>query len=557
MMCVKTNRGTSVVEVLVVMVVLVTGILTVVRLYPPGFRSVRHAECMTLAGRLAQFEIERWKNNAENLPDGVLPIDESGVVQHALYPGPPVDDKNATSFRRILGETTRIPFGGWDTGPLSGSIYVLAFSPIDTTAGLVIRGSNLSRRVIDSTTNAEPWNSLRFSQYAIDYDDLKICFRRSSQDRVYYLACSWWETPNGSAKPRLRTITDVKLHVPANIVGWISFASAIQALMSEGASYAGFDRYSETVSRGFIDITGGGWSTDPYEYMMIDPLLGIVAFNPAGYSQLEFGRPLQARIDYDILDLEIIREDKRVSANINVDPSQPHRIYMTLNRIKEKDASIEVNGEPYKGLHPLFSVPGPDGATFIPDMIAVDLESGRQVQFDEGWIRHKEGMVELPNKITLLGAGGASNVEVSSEGRNIRFYYKAEGDWSLQFHKAYVQYGRDYSGNELSYKSYAIDEPTDPGRLWFAACNSNCTISVDYEYDNNGEPRRVLGELHKASDARRPYGGVNSTYIDLNHPPTRIYSVNGVSAKARVIWREGERWRRVDLDSILTRKTTD
>lgn len=551
MVCIKTNRGTSLVEVLVVMIVLVTGILTIVRLYPSGFRSVRHAESVTLAGRLAQFEIERWKNNAENLPDGVLPIDDNGVVLHSLYPGPPVDDKNATCFRRILGETTRIPFGGWDTGPLSGSIYVLAFSPIDTRAGLVIRGSNLSRRVIDSNTSAEPWNTLRFSQYAIDYDDLKICFRRSSQDRVYYLACSWWETPSGGTTPRLRTVTDIELYVPANTAGWINFASAIQAYMPEGASYAGIDRYSETVSRGFMDVTGGSWSDDPYEYMMLDPLLGIISFNPVGFSRLEFGRPLQARIDYNILDLEIIREDKRVPFD------SPHRIHMTLNRIKKTGESIEVNGETYNGLHPLFKTTDQEGNAFIPDMIAVDLESGRQVQFDQGWINYKDGIVELPDEITLLGTGGASNVTVPSTGRNIRFYYKAEGDWSLQFHKAYVQYGRDYSGSELSYDSYAIDESANPQRLWFAACNSNCTISVDYEYDDNGTPRRVLGELHKASDALYPYGGVNSTYIELKHIPTRIYTVNGVSAKARVIWREGERWRRVDLDSILTRKAAD
>ncbi|MEN6371501.1 MAG: hypothetical protein ABFD64_05750 [Armatimonadota bacterium] len=546
----KDNRGTSLVEVLVVLIVLVVGILTVVRLYPPGFRSVRHAEHVTLAGRLAQFEMERWKNNSENLPDGVLPIDSSGVVLNDCFPGPPVGDDNATSFRRIIGETVRIPFGGWSTGPLSGSTYVLSFSPIDTThGGIVIKGSNLSRRVMDSDDNTEPWKFLRSSQYAIDYDNLSVCFRESSQTHIYYLSCSWWETPNGSSNPHLRTVTNIKIEVPGGTEGWINFGPAIQDRMASGASYAGIDRYSDTVARGFSEVTS--WSSDPYEYMMVDPLLGIISFNPIGYSQQEFGRPLKARIDYDILDLEIIHEDKRVPTNA------PYRVHMTLNHIKESGVSMELNGEPYAGLNPRFSVPGPNGTKFVPDMIAVDLESGRQIAFDSEWVDYENGTVDLPENIELFGTGGNSNVTISPAGRNIRFYYKAEGDWSLQFQKAYVQYDRDYNSGQLDYKSYAIDESNNPQRLWLAACNACHTISVDYEYALNGQTRRVLGECHKTSDALLRYGGIDSTYIDLSNEPTRILSVNGVSVRARVIWRETEKWRHVDLDSIIAKKSSD
>lgn len=538
----KANRGTSIVEVLVVMVVLVVGILSVVRLYPPGFRSVRHAECVTLAGRLAQFEIERWKNNSESLPDGVLPIDDSGVIVNSRFPGPPVDDDNATCFRRIIGETVRIPFGGWTTGPFSGSIYVLSFSPIDTSSssgGIVIKGSNLSRRVLDADAGTEPWRFLRSHQYAIDYDNLSICFRESSRAHLYYLSCSWWETPKGSSNPNLRTATNIQILVPPGTQGWINFGPAIQDRMQEDAAYAGIDRYSETVARGFTEVES--WSSDPYEYMMLDQMLGIISFNPVGYSQREFGRPLQARIDYDIFDLEIIREDKRVPTR------SPYRVHMTLNRIKESGESMEIDGEPYQGIHPPY---------IEYDMIAVDLESGRQIAFDSAWINYKDGIVELPGHITLLGSGESSNVDISPSGRNIRFYYKAEGDWSLQFQKAYVQYAREYGDGELEFKSYAIQD-SRPKRLWFSACNATHTISVDYEYTVGDQAKRVLGECHKTSDSLLSYGGVDSTYIDLNNEPTRIYSVNGISARARVIWRESEKWRRVDLDSIITKKSTD
>jgi hypothetical protein len=147
---------------------------------------------------------------------------------------------------------------------------------------------------------------------------------------------------------------------------------------------------------------------------------------------------------------------------------------------------------------------------------------------------------------------------VPSAGRNIRFFYKAEGDWSLQFQKAYSQYERDSGSGSLTYRTYTID-PADPKRLWFAACNMCSTIAVDYEYLDQAsqQTRKVVGESHKTSDVLLDHGGQKCTYIDLNNPPTRIFSVNGVSAKARVTWRDSERWRYVDLDTIIVRKQAD
>ena len=139
--------------------------------------------------------------------------------------------------------------------------------------------------------------------------------------------------------------------------------------------------------------------------------------------------------------------------------------------------------------------------------------------------------------------------------------YKAEGDWSVQFQKAYAQYERCQTP-PLDYKSYYI-HGSRPTRLWFAACSGNHTISVDYECIVNaetGQTQKVVGESHKASDILEPNpAGITGsdgkpikwTCIELNYTPTRIYSVNGVSARARVTWRDGEHWRRVDLDTAL------
>jgi type II secretory pathway pseudopilin PulG len=562
---IKGNQGTSLVEVLVVMVVLLVGILTVVRLFPPGFKSVKHAESMTFAGRLAQYEIERWKNNAANLPDGVLPI---GMVNGSLavlndqFPGPPITDKNddtgapidnnATTFRRIIGETTRIPFGGWSTGPTAGSLYILAFSPVDiSTNFFAVRGGSLSRRIIDSEAPGEPWRYLRPYQYGVDYGQQgerpKFCFRATGEPRVYYLSCSWWE--KGTSDPVLHTVTSLEVNVPANTEGWVSLDTILTDNgMTVPANFMGINHYSDTMSRGFVRVdSGAAWSSDPYEYKLLDPILGVISFNPLGYTQQEFGQALQARIDYDILDMQIIHEDKRVPSNA------PLSVTLTLNHIKQIEQSMELDGSLYQGICPDKGI--------MQDILAIDLGTGMGVKIDDSWdVNYKDGIVKLPidGNITLYESDNPSSTTVvPSAGRNIRFLYKAEGDWSLQFHKAHSQYERN-DGSVLTYKDYAVD-PDNFRRLWFSACNANNSISVQYEYDDNGETRRIV-ECLKATDAleeKEFVSGVkkNYTFIDLSQKPTRIISVNGVSARARVIWREGERWRHVDLDTILPKQS--
>ncbi|MGC8864068.1 MAG: hypothetical protein ACP5R5_15025, partial [Armatimonadota bacterium] len=64
------RKGTSLVEILVVMVVLLVGIMTIIQMFPTGFCVVRAGESQTIATRLAQQELERWKSMAANLPVG-------------------------------------------------------------------------------------------------------------------------------------------------------------------------------------------------------------------------------------------------------------------------------------------------------------------------------------------------------------------------------------------------------------------------------------------------------------------------------------------------------
>lgn len=601
---IRGSRGTSVIEVLVVMVILLVGILTVVRLFPGGFLSVRRAESMTMAGRLSQQEMERWENNASNLPDGILPVIETIVggkpvvdIDSNQCLVPDVTDSNALCMRKVVNETTRIPFGGWSNGPEAGSMYTLAYGPIDveveTGTNMVIndnahpgrefavRGGALSRRMIQMTASDPPPSGyLSPFQYAMDYTandgvNAAIAFPVAPQDRQYWVSLSWWEQPAAAGStPVYRTALDIPILVPANSTQWFVIGPGpsggsgvnIGLPVTMGATFLGVEEYSEVVNRGFrqIPLDSTPWSNDPYEYRLLDPILGVISFNPIGYAQKEFGRPLEAKISYLIRDLQIIRDDRRIPN------TAPFRVNLSLNRILKVGDSMP-DATPYPGIsRPRWTG---DNLFISADLVAIDLETGWPVDLaaSKATVDYQGGTVTFGLTASDSNLSLVGGTLVPGRNRNLRFFYKADGDWSLQFHKAYSQYTRK-DNSDLSYGEYSVQN----NRLWFSGCNAGNTISVTYDYeltDSAGvkTTHKVIGECCGATDVLQacPYGFTDPsgkvkqwTYIDpkpagMTSPSftvTRIYAVNGTSARARVLWRDSDRWRHVDVDTTVLRR---
>ncbi|HOQ30591.1 MAG TPA: hypothetical protein PLH36_17770, partial [Armatimonadota bacterium] len=67
------ERGTTLLEVLVVSLVLLVGILTVIRVFPTGFDVVERGAYVTMANRYAKTLLDDLCSRPEALPDGVLP----------------------------------------------------------------------------------------------------------------------------------------------------------------------------------------------------------------------------------------------------------------------------------------------------------------------------------------------------------------------------------------------------------------------------------------------------------------------------------------------------
>lgn len=554
----RNRAGTSLVEVLVVLVILVIGVLVVLKSYPAGFTSIRHSENISMAGRLAEHEMEFWKNHAYNLPEGVLALklDPNDPTNTLYIPdldqtsGPPMTDQNVSCFRNVIGEVTRIPVGQYYSLPGANdiaSVYVLGFSPIrvgpmgtNGPVNLQVYGGNMRGMQSDSgDSENDPWTWLR-TRYAIDYDAKKICFPDSNVDQNYYISYSYYLS---SAPTQLYNVIALNIPVPAHTAMWLDIPGVpAGAVIDDG---------SETVARGFHYIpTGTNWSGDPYEYKLVDPIVGTLAFNPSGYEYKESTdlgvRLLEAHITYDILDLQIIREDHMIPQ------VAPFKIKLTLPFIKQSGVTMEANDQPYAGLG--------DGAIPGYDVLIVNPGDGAKllpVPMTDA--DYKAGSVPFASStVSALMPDGSVNQAYPIAGKNLRFYYQAQNDWSVQLQKAYERYTPQEfkSPYDISYKQFLLDATN--GKLYFKKCDCNKTVDVTYKYDNGADIITEVGESHQISADWVNFAGKDFSYITLNHPNVQeVVSVSGVSLITRAVWRERKNWLHVDLESSLTRRPTE
>ena len=607
----KEREGISLVEVLVALAVFVVGILAVVRMFPGGFVTVKHSENVTLADRLAQAELERWRNKAANIPSGILPWGwnpDAGAYtvlpdtdpEDLRDPDEPPDDwpagfdmyyyTDVNKFRRIHAEATKIP------APLSTSqwdyvsVYIMGFSPIlvDPTknSALTIYSGPMKRLPLPRSRADLALSGSR--QYAMDYDDYDgdgeaavIYVSPAAYQRDYALTYSYWLESSGEA--RLISVVNQPIQVP--LADDVEVAQGYQAvpipdpgnpgsLLRDNTDFIGIDRGSESLHRAFIELAlGANWDADdPYEFQIASATAGVLLFNPAGYGyeeQTTRGKePLTAYMDYTVLDWHIISEERKIADVIN-NPADGN-VKLSLRFLKQADVTTEWDGSTYGGLAPAYGL--------SESILAVDMETG-DVYDDSstvpaGWPSAGERVMGVNYK------DGIVRFALPFAGHTFRIYYRAEGDWAVQTFKAYDVYRRSYNlpGTmppdyyEYYYDSAAFNSGDDY-RVYFRRCYAGSTVAVDYRYESleTGKPatqHTVYGDSIQVSlDA----GNWGLCYIDLLpkierlHPSgtklivREVSKVYGVSVGARVIWRESGvgfkagRWRHKELQTCLIR----
>ncbi len=186
--------GTSLIELLVVIVVFMVGILAIIQIFPKGFQLLVGSRNNSEAEALGRDQVEILKSEPDQIPDQILAVryvsgtpvadptrnifdlslqtdgvstDVDTVTQMGLlvegsttvgdwklYSGP-------NSFRRIIGEGHRVP-APRQVGTYFGGLRMLAFGPVDPVAPLVayandlIKEPTLPRNLTQATVTTAP-----------------------------------------------------------------------------------------------------------------------------------------------------------------------------------------------------------------------------------------------------------------------------------------------------------------------------------------------------------------------------------------------------------------
>jgi len=549
--------GTTLVEVLVVIVILLVGILAVVQVFPKGFLLLSLSRKSAQATALAREESERLKTRADLLPEMVLAVNgsniDSSVLPSDLGPagasvgedGSLYDANNnlvgnwashsgANRFRLIIGETHRVPAprSAGATSAYFGGVLYPEFGPVDPSVPISVRGNDLTK-----TYGVPDGLSQRVGTQLFDTVDTHGDFEFFSvnnlvylptgpEDRAYRISVYALIGRDGRLEKRL--FRDLAVSVAATTVGvtntyplgQVDLSTAIAAKLGTGESLGSLELDSLRVSRSFREVVS--FSADKFEYKRLNPVLGVLLINPKAYSATVStgnGRePLTASLDYAVLDWRILRDDYRVTDWRQSD----HRL--PLGSIKTSTV-VAFDGVKTLGI-PLVE-PKPTVASGYNDIsdsqsvrddhvVVLDSETGgvyyetdpavntrpALITIDKsiGVVRFVDADPSTPESIEgklLLPDGSVRTLKIID--RPLRVLYMAKDEWSVQVMKAASQYSLS-PGLPGAAQFYVGASDTTIGgvgtRLYFPAGDANQKVTIgEINYlDADGGKRQLLGQ---------------------------------------------------------------
>ncbi len=467
------RRGTSLIELLVVIVVFLIGILAVVQIFPRGLGILRQSRDATMANQLARTEMERLKGLSEQLPEaivanndsntatgffadidvnatlndgvptGTTALQQDGTLVSGFGTGPWQYFTSANRFRGIIGEGRVIPaprFIPQSSGALYGSLMILNFAPISVPTvaanALQVYGNNLATRETDNILRE------RFRDYVCLFDDENNLiylpqgpYRAPSFNRSFRISLTYFVNNGGNQEARssVFTVNNIASATAPNsrFYTQVSLASLIPGYVRADWDSLRVARLFQSVAT-FTDAVANPSLLDDavYEYIPLNYGLGQLLFNPSGFEYKEMrgrGRlPLAARVDYNALDWRIIRDDFRVPAN------SPYLIKLSLNALKVQ-GNQDADGKTYNGIQ--LTSGGRDvvvmdmetGALYEPNSYNVDKSNGivRMIDVDNNAANGLSADVIFPGQATAVRADDI-------KGRPIRVLYRAKGEWAVQ-----------------------------------------------------------------------------------------------------------------------------
>ncbi len=352
----RSLRGTTLIEVLVVIVVFLIGILAIAQIFPGGIKILARTRNMSMAQALARAEVEALKSNPGLVPEAVLPItyvnagyfdpqtDASKLITEYAPSGTGITAtgqvpeagrdwqlvSGPNSFRRIIGETHVIsspralttdptsataPFGSLlllERGPMARDIGV----PTDTVH---VYGRDMSYRLVREATD---YTGLREYEYLVNSPtsaaaEISFPAATAGEYRVSLTAMV-----NNAGNITRRQIFRSTVAIPATPVpGYFTVpVGAIPGVLGGGETLVSVELTSLKIARRFVRIAPAAAFTAnaPFTYKLLNDRIGMLLLNPvlAGRYEERAGqarRPYVARVDYDVRDWRILHEDFRIT----------------------------------------------------------------------------------------------------------------------------------------------------------------------------------------------------------------------------------------------------
>lgn len=626
----RTRHGlrpaTTMVELLVVIVIFLVGILAVVQIFPRGFQIIGVTKSTTIMFNLARSEMDRVRGRTDQIPEMILPpgylfnagqvvitsdpnqnpdnlgpytqrIDQNGNVLDALgnVLGGWAYLSGGNNIRRIIGEGGPVP-APRRVGTLVGGLMVLQFAPIVFNPSyqsiFQVYGPDMVKRFGDPP----PFVSRNYEYYVENDDDTTatLWLPSSSQPLSYRLVMTAWI--NNGTRTFRREIIDATVNVAAG-TGYASFPMSAYAGLQAGESFVGVEYDSVRVQRNFQRVLA--FSNDPYEYQLLDETLGLILFNPAGYNYQERRNnnrriPLTARVNYDVYDWRIIREEFRVP------DATPGEQRLKLGNLKTKP-SLGADGKPYPGLNVFVS--DELGGTESRDFVLLDLETGGIYSKNSIRIDSSIGLVTFIDadnnnangiQAGIVLPGQVAPTVMTVSGRNVRALYQAVGEWTVQVTKAAARY-RGTTGNPgvaefyaggsgLFYNGVPLAAGESLTRIYFPPMDAGKKVTVGEIWYDNGGPEPLCLQNQDFLIKNSPIdAAVGLPYIDIRDQVGSATAINyarygygvrgvrGASLSVRVLWNPatftlsnneaenleafekwGRNWRRIQTDTFLT-----
>jgi hypothetical protein len=293
---------------------------------------------------------------------------------------------------------------------------------------------------------------------------------------------------------------------------------------------------------------------EPYEYKLLDDRLGILLFNPAGYNFQEVrpGRrvPLVARVNYDVFDWRIIRDEFRVPGAL------PYQARLQIGNLKVKNGSQRADLRTYTGL----DIPVADGSGGVEtrDILLLDMETGglytkNSYQPDQSlglitFVDTDAGTPGLQAQVILPGQS-VPTVVPNAEGRAIRALYQANGEWSVQVLMAPSLYTVTYAQPSVAQYYVGGSGPVggNPTRIYFPLVDVGRKIVIGQIYyrDGGGILRSMQDQdfviQNSPGDPLGPYVDITSVdpaaaNLDFTGYGYAVRRVKGASVAVRVLW---------------------